>query len=79
MGLKLKDEGEHLASIRSLDARDDLLCGYIFVPAEHMSELTSLAASGHLQIVHTSGTLLRYRHASVRSVNVTTSFDVEEW
>lgn len=76
---KMKEGGGRPYSIGSINARDDLLRGYISVPTEYMSELTSIAVSGHLQVLHIIGSPLRYRHASVRSVNLTTRFDAEEW
>lgn len=77
--LGMRTERDTSTSIGSLDARDDLLRAYVFVPAEDMAELTVLTTSGRLQMAALSGTPLRYRQGQVRGLSLHTDFDPEEW
>jgi len=52
-------------SIGTLSAHENELSAYIFVPAERLAELTTVAQSGRVQIVHITGTRLRYRSAQM--------------
>ncbi|PWK64642.1 hypothetical protein [Aminobacter sp. AP02] len=70
---------EGARSIGSLTAQGDELSAYVFVPQERLAELTSVAQSGKVQIVHFSGTKLRYRSASISSISLHTKFDEDEW
>lgn len=67
------------SGIGGLEAYGDLLRAHIFVPIETMAQLTTLAASGRIAMVHISGTRLRYRHGSVKCIELFTSFDPDEW
>lgn len=60
-------------SIGSLSAYDDTLTGYIFVPAEHMAMLVSLANSGKVQTASIIGSRLRYRSGSIQNISLDTS------
>lgn len=66
-------------SIGRLSARDDLLEAYMFVPAERMTALLTLAASNRIQAAVIAGTRLRYRGGLVLGVDLTTEFDEENY
>lgn len=66
-------------SIGTLTAHEDELSAYIFVPAERLTELTTVAQSGRVQVVQVTGTKLRCRSAQIHNLSIYTQFDDEEW
>jgi len=73
-------EGEERRnSIGYVDVKSGLLRAYLFVPEPSMCELTTLAASDRLRLIHMVGGPLRYGSAIVFGVNLNTEFDEEEW
>lgn len=65
-------------SIGSLNAHEDTLEAYIFIPAERMAALVALAQSGRVQIASIGGTRLRYRSGLVHSISLNTESDDDE-
>lgn len=57
-------------------ARSALLNAYVFVPAEHMSQLVGVAASGRIRQITFLGDPIYRSRALIRRVNLTT--EVEE-
>jgi len=76
---KMMEETDHPKSVGWIDVKNGLLQAYVSVPAESMEELTVLAASDRLKIVHLNGTPLRYRRGRVNSISLNTEFDPDEW
>lgn len=68
-----------VSSIGTLTAHEDALSAYIFVPAERLTELATVAQSGRVQVVQVTGTKLRYRSAQIHNLSIYTQFDVEDW
>ena len=66
-------------SIGTLTAHEKYLSAYIFVPAERLTELATVAQSGRVQVVQVTGTKLRYRSAQIHNLSIYTQFDDEEW
>lgn len=60
-------------AIGSLSAYEDTLAGYVFVPAEHLAMLVSLASSGKVQTASILGSRLRYRSGSIQNISLSTS------
>jgi hypothetical protein len=58
--------------IGTINAHDDVLYAYVFVPAEHMGQLVALAASGRLKMISLVGEPLKWRKASIRSISLNT-------
>lgn len=65
-------------TIGSLSAYGDTLTGYVFVPAERLSELAAAAASGRIQVASIDGTRLKYRSGTIRGITLNTETDEEE-
>jgi len=76
---KMLEETDHPKSVGWIEVGNGLLQAYVSVPAESMGELTMLAASDRLKIVHLKGTPLRYRRGRVHSISLNTEFDPDEW
>lgn len=76
----LSEQGEGSGkSIGMLNGREDLLDVYVFVPAEDMAELVSLALSGRIQAAVITGTPLKWRRGTVHSVYLETDFNEENY
>jgi len=65
-------------SIGGLSAHAETFFAYIFLPAERLAELTSLAISGRVQVATIAGTKLRYRSGRAHSVSISTDLEEEE-
>lgn len=61
--------------IGNMFARDQELNAYVFIPAEHMAQLVSLAASGRLKVISLVGEPLKRRRGLIRSIGLNTEFD----
>jgi hypothetical protein len=55
------------------------LDAYVFVPAERMAELLTLAVTGRLQAVAFVGTKLKWRKASIINLQLMTEFNEEDY
>lgn len=62
-----------------LEARGDLLRIYASIPADTMSELATLAASGRLKSGMIHGTALLRRRGTVRSIELSTQYGPDDW
>lgn len=78
-GLLQEKMAEHPTCVGSLTAVGTELSAYVFVPAERLAELTSVAASGRVQIAQFTATKVRFRSALVRNVSLDTNFNPEDW
>ena len=75
----MKDATNKPVNIGLLYVSESLLKAHVSVPSESIGELTTLAASGRLQVVHLSGTPLRYRQGTVHGIELNTEFISEDW
>ncbi len=62
-------------AIGSLNAYDDRIEAYVTIPAERVSELTVVAASGKIKRVELTGTKLKWRKGLVSNVGVSTEVE----
>ena len=75
----LRDKvAEPATSIGMLSAQGNVIDAYIFIPAESMAELTSVAHSGCLKVATVNGTRLRWRSAVAKSVSISTEYDSDD-
>lgn len=65
-------------SVGLLSAHEETLNAYVFVPVERMAELTTVAASGRLQMADFAGTRLRYRSGEVHRISFSTEIEEDE-
>lgn len=78
VGMLNQEYVEQPKAIGGLSVAGDTLTAYVFVPAERLSELATVAASGRLQAARFIGSRLRYRSGTVHNISVTTEFEEEE-
>ena len=59
--------------IGTMNAADDTLYVYVFIPGDHMPQLVAVAASGRVRVVSFIGTPLKRRSGLISNVSVSTS------
>jgi hypothetical protein len=64
-------------SIGSMNARDQEISAYVFIPAEHMGQLVGLAVSGRLKTISFVGEPLKWRQGLIRSISLSTEIEEE--
>jgi len=68
----LQETWDNQLGVGGLSGRGDELEAYVFVPAEHFSELVSAVSSGRICTVEFSGTKLKRNMGTAISVTVAT-------
>lgn len=76
-GLLQENRPEPAKTVGSLTSRDEALSGYVFVPAERLSELVTVSVSGRIKTVEITGTKLKWRQGSIIRLSITTKLDEE--
>jgi len=65
--------------IGTVNGRDDLLDFYIFIPAERLSELVTIASTGDVKVIAMGGEKLKWRKGRILSLHLSTEFDEDEY